>query len=46
MELWCHNEGTDVIKKKSLIPHEEYLLHAKFQFLSLVQFQNTEDQSF
>ena len=32
MQLWCHNEGPDDVIKKPLIPHEEYLPCAKFQF--------------
>ena len=39
MQLWHHSKGTYDIIKKSLISHEEYLLCAKFQFLSLVRFQ-------
>ena len=45
MQLWCHNEGTDVIKKKSLIPHEEYLLRAKFHFFFLGGVSEIEVQS-
>ena len=32
MQLWCHNEGTYDVIKKSHIPHEEYLPCAKFQY--------------
>ena len=45
MQLWRHNEGTyDVIK--ILIPHEEYLLRAKFQFSPWCGFRDTEVQGF
>ena len=48
MQLWCHTEGTkDVMKKKiTLIPHEEYLPCAKFQFFSFVRFQRYRGPKF
>ena len=45
MQLWRLNEGTyDVIKNG--IPHEEYLLSAKFQVFPWCSFRDTEVQIF
>ena len=45
MQLWRHIEGTYGIIKIILIPHEEYLICAKFQ-LFVGAFRDTEVQSF
>ena len=39
MQLWHHNKGTYDVIKITLIPHEEYLLCAKFQFFPLCRFR-------
>ena len=46
MQLWCHSEGTCDVIKITLIPHEEYLLCAKFQIFPWCGFRDTEVQSF
>ena len=46
MQLWRHNEGTYDVIKITLIPHEEYLLFAKFQFFPWFGFRDTEVQFF
>ena len=46
MQSRCHNEGNYDVIKITLIPHEEYLLCAKFQFFPFCGFRETEGQSF
>ena len=45
-QFWHHNEGTYDVITSTHIPHEEYLLCAKFQFFSLVQFQRYRGPKF